>query len=568
MNLTHCRPATMRNDVQSPRLAPVRLVVAVGCIALIFGPRGRADTAPYHGAPPEAARLVNPYADQPQAVAAGGALYMQHCAACHGRNAEGSGNIPALAHSAVQAAAGGDVFWFITKGSDNGSMPSWASLPEQQRWQIVSYLKTLRAMPTAAAAPAAASSKPLDAPPPAAPFTDFRYEIPGTVRKISVTDLPPPFATESARNAPRLVARPPGVWPKAPAGFKVGLYADHLAMPRVIRVAPNGDVFVAESGAGRIHVFRGITADGKPERSAIFATQLNRPYGIAFYPTGPNPRWIYVGDTDAVVRLPYRNGDLQAHGPAEHIADLPHGGGHWTRDVRFSLDGKTLFVAVGSASNVDDPDTTPAERHRADILAMDPDGTHLRIFASGIRNPSGLAIDPDSGQLWCTVNERDGLGDNLVPDYITRVRQDGFYGWPWWYMGSHQDPRHAGKHPELGNKAIVPDILLQPHNASLQIAFYEGHEFPQDYLGDIFASEHGSWNKSVRAGYEVIRIPLHRTGQPNGEYQDFLTGFVLPSGEAWGRPVGVVGAADGALLVTDDGSNSIWRVTYAGNHAN
>jgi glucose/arabinose dehydrogenase len=443
-------------------------------------------------------------------------------------------------------------------------MPSWASLPEPQRWQIVAYLKTLLTAPTAAGAPRASSPASITAPPPPAPFTDFRYEAPGTSRKITVADLPAPYATSSASNAPSLVSRPPEAWPKAPEGFKVNLYADGLATPRVIRLAPNGDIFVAESGAGRIRVFRGMTADGKPQHSEIFVSNLNRPYGIAFYPTGANPSWVYVGDADAVLRIPYRNGDLKAAGGAQRIVDLPRGSGHWTRDVGFSLDGKTLFVAVGSNSNVDDPDTTPAEKYRADILAFDPNGSHMRIYAWGIRNPSGLAVDPGSGQLWCTVNERDGLGDNLVPDYITSVREHGFYGWPWWYMGSRQDPRHAGKHPELQREAIVPDVLLQPHNASLQMLFYQGQRFPKEYLGDIFASEHGSWNKSVRAGYEVIRVPRHQTSQASGEYEDFLTGFVLPNGQAWGRPVGVASAADGSLLVTDDGSNSIWRVDYVG----
>ena len=242
------------------------------------------------------------------------------------------------------------------------------------------------------------------------------------MHKIAVSDLPAPFATSSAGNAPTIVARPADAWPKAPKGFKVGLYSDGLATPRVIRVAPNGDVFVAESGGGRIRVFRGLNADGKPERSEVFAENLNKPYGIAFYPAGPDPKWIYVGDTDSVMRFPYRNGDLKATGVAEHVVDLPHGSGHWTRDIVFSADGKTLFVAVGSGSNVDDPDTTPAERYRADILAFDPDGSHMRVYASGIRNPSGLAVDPRTGRLWCTVNERDGLGDNLVPDYITSVR--------------------------------------------------------------------------------------------------------------------------------------------------
>jgi len=223
-----------------------------------------------------------------------------------------------------------------------------------------------------------------------------------------------------------------------------------------------------------------------------------------------------------------------------------------------------MYVAVGSASNVNDPDTTPAERHRANILAFKPDGSDMRVYASGIRNPVGLAIQPSSGTLWCSVNERDGLGDNLVPDYITHVQDGGFYGWPWWYLGAHQDPRLGGKHRELKDKVIVPDVLLQPHNASLQLAFYDGAQFPAEYRGDIFAAEHGSWNKATRAGYEVIRVPLHQTGTASGEYEDFLTGFVLDNGDVWGRPVGVTVASDGSLLVSDDGSNSIWRVSHVG----
>jgi glucose/arabinose dehydrogenase len=360
------------------------------------------------------------------------------------------------------------------------------------------------------------------------------------------------------------VPRPPGVLPRAPAGFKVNLFAENLDEPRVIRVAPNGDLFLAETGAGQVRVYRGMTADGRPKLSTVFATHLNRPYGIAFYPRGAHPQWIYIGDTDAVVRVPYQVGELQTKWPAQRVVDLPSGRAHWTRDVAFSLDSRTMFVAVGSGSNVDDPDTHGAERDRADILAFDPDGAHLRIYASGIRNPSGIAIDPTTGKLWTTVNERDGLGDNLVPDYITSVREGGFYGWPWWYMGPHQDPRHAGKHPELKDLVITPDVILQPHNASLQITFYEDARFPEEYRGDLFATEHGSWNKATRTGYEVIRIPRHHTPEASGEYEDFLTGFVLPDGQVWGRPVGVAAAPDGSLLVTDDGSNSIWRVDYTG----
>ena len=359
--------------------------------------------------------------------------------------------------------------------------------------------------------------------------------------------------------------RPDNAWPVAPTGFKVELYAAGLVNPRLLRTAPNGDIFLAESEPGRIRVFRGVTADGKPEQMQVFAEGLKRPYGIAFYPPGPDPQWVYVGNTNEVIRFPYHNGDLKASGPAQHIADLPSGGGHWTRALDFSPDGKKMFVAVGSASNVDDADTHPGEKNRADILVCDPASCELKVYAYGIRNAGGgIAVNPQTSELWCSVNERDALGDNLVPDYITHVQEGGFYGWPWWYMGSHQDPRHAGKHPELKDKAIVPDVLLQPHNASLEFTFYGADKFPAEYKGDIFASEHGSWNKATRVGYEVIRVPLHQTGHATGEYQDFLTGFVLPDGHVWGRPVGITVAPDGSLLVSDDGSNSIWRVSYTG----
>jgi glucose/arabinose dehydrogenase len=537
-------------------------VLAAGLFGLLVAPYSAADTSTFHDAPSAASSVVNPYSGQPAAIHAGTALYAAHCASCHGGSGEGAGNIPALALGATQQASEGALFWFITQGSVGNGMPSWSALPAQQRWQIVSYLKALPTMKAAPVTENTASASTITTPPPTPPFTDFRYEQPGKMRKITLSDLPAPFATASAGNGPSMAPRPAGAMPIAPKGFKVNLYAEGLGTPRVIRVAPNGDIFLAESGTGQIRVFRGMTADGKPQQTEVFATHLNRPYGIAFYPLGPNPQWVYVGDTDAVVRFPYHNGDLQTRGKAEHIADLPVGQGHWTRDVAFSLDGKTLYVAVGSASNVDDPDTKPAEKNRANILAFDPDGSHMRVYAWGIRNPSGIAIDPKNGQLWTTVNERDGLGDNLVPDYITSVREGGFYGWPWWYMGSHQDPRHEGKHPELKDKVITPDVILQPHNASLQITFYEGDRFPAQYQGDLFAAEHGSWNRSTRVGYEVIRIPRHHTDKATGEYEDFLTGFVLPDGRVWGRPVSVTAAPDGSLLVTDDGSNSIWRVDY------
>lgn len=448
-------------------------------------------------------------------------------------------------------------------------MPAWGEkLSTEERWQVVTFVKSLQNSPSATTGNAPAAPMPVktNAPLPEPPFTDFRVQEPGTARKITVPDLPAPYATESANNGPEVVARPEGAWPKAPNGFTVQLYASGLDNPRLIRTAPNGDFFVAESSAGTIRVFRGITADGKPKQVSVFASGLNRPYGIAFYPTGDNPQWLYIGNTNEVLRFPYHNGDLKASGPEQHIVDLPHGGGHWTRDIRFSSDDKKMFVAVGSASNVDDPDTTPGEKNRADILEFNPDGSGMRVYAYGIRNAGGgLAINPKTHELWCSVNERDGLGDNLVPDYITHVQEGGFYGWPWFYMGDHQDPRHKGKRPELRDKVLVPDVLLQPHNASLEMTFYEGSQFPAEYNDDIFASEHGSWNRSVRAGYEVIRVPMHHTGRASGDYEDFLTGFVVDNGHVWGRPVGITVAPDGSLLVTDDGSNSIWRVTYNGS---
>jgi len=434
---------------------------------------------------------------------------------------------------------------------------------------VVSYVEAIAAgkatPPAGSAAPAATNSSTVKDASPTAPFTDFRYEKPGTIRKITVKDLPAPYATKSSSNGPDVVARPDNAWPVTLPGFKVDLYASGLENPRLMRTAPNGDVFLAETEPGRILVFRGVTSDGKAEQSAIFASGLKQPYGIAFYPPGPDPQWVYIGNMASVVRFPYYKGDLKATGEAQHVADLPDGGGHTTRAVDFSKDGSKLFVAVGSASNVDDPDTTPGEKNRADILVCDPNNCQLKVYAYGIRNAGGgIRVSPDTGELWCSVNERDALGDNLVPDYITSVKEGGFYGWPWWYMGSHQDPRHQGKHPELKDKAIVPDVLLQPHNASLEFAFYDGDKFPAEYKGDIFASEHGSWNKATRVGYEVIRVPLHQSGHASGEYEDFVTGFVLPNGEVWGRPVGLTVAPDGSLLISDDGTNSIWRVSYTG----
>jgi glucose/arabinose dehydrogenase len=524
-----------------------------------------AQTGTFHNAPAAAQKVNNPYAGQTQAVLAGKEVYARNCGACHGIAGKGTGNVPPLAQGMVQTTPAGAIFWYLTRGDVDNGMPSWARLPENQRWQVISYIQSLKggnSDGTGTEAPVAhTTSAKSNAPPPKAPFTDYRYEKPGTVRHITLEDLPAPYATEAATNGPKIVARPDDAQLQVPNGFKVELYATGLNNPRLMRTAPNGDVFLAETSAGNIKVFRGITAEGRPEQVQVFAAGLNTPFGIAFYPLGANPQWVYVANMDSVVRFPYHNGDLHSTGPAQHLADLPSGGHHRSRDLQFSPDGTKMFVSVGSQENVDD---SPAEKNRADILEYSPDGSGMRIYASGLRNAVGVAVNRKTGELWCSVNERDGLGNDLVPDYITHVQDGGFYGWPWWYMGGHQDPRLPGTHPELQNKVITPDVILQPHIASLQMTFYDGKQFPLEFQGDIFAAEHGSWNRSPRAGYEVIRVPLDQTGHATGEYEDFLTGFVVDDENVWGRPVGLTVAPDGSLLVSDDGSGSIWRIRYTG----
>lgn len=402
-----------------------------------------------------------------------------------------------------------------------------------------------------------------------AAFTDAEHESPGVRRHLTTADLPGPEPDESVDNGPNMIPRPANAWPKAPNGFKVDLYATGLDNPRLIRTAPNGDIFLAESETGKIKVFRGVKPDGTAQQISVFATGLHQPFGIAFYPNGPDPKYLYIGDTDAIVRFPYKNGDLKATGAMETLADLPgggrlRGGGHWTRDLVFSKDGTRLFASVGSHSNVDDPDTHPEEFHRADVLEFTPTGKFVKVYAYGIRNCVGEAINPITGELWCSTNERDTIGNNLVPDYVTHVQEGGFYGWPWFYMGTHGgvwDPRQKGKHPELQSKVITPDVLVNPHFASLEMLFYEGSQFPAEFKGDGFAAQHGSWNRAKRSGYEVIRIPM-KNGHATGEYEDFLTGFTEGDGSVWGRPVGVTVGKDGSLFVSDDGSRSIWRVSY------
>jgi glucose/arabinose dehydrogenase len=395
-----------------------------------------------------------------------------------------------------------------------------------------------------------------------AAFTSAKDLTAGTFRKITSADLPEPG--KATPNFGRPAARPEGALPKAPAGFTVSLYAhDGLKAPRQIRRAPNGDFFLAEEAAGEIKVVH--DNNGKPEIS-VFATGMSHPFGINFYPVGANPQWLYIGNTGSVVRFPYKNGDLKATGaPETLISDIPPMGNHQTRDVVFSLDGKRMFVAVGSADNVSN--SPASEEHRANILEYTPEGKFVQIYAAGIRNPVGLGVNPTTGEVWCSVNERDDLGDNIVPDYITSVKEHGFYGWPWFYIGKHEDPRAKLARPadKTIDSVIVPDVLIQAHSASLGLTFYDGTQFPAEYRGDLFAAEHGSWNRSVKSGHEVVRVPLDK-GKSSGVYEDFLTGFTTAEGTPWGRPVGVATGRDGSLYVTDETSSAIWKVAYTGKN--
>ena len=423
----------------------------------------------------------------------------------------------------------------------------------------------------------------------AAAYGDWRDDAPGVLRRFEAAAMPVPNASPYAANTPRVVARPAGAEPRVPAGFTVAQWAGGLAMPRVIRRAPSGDIFLAESGAGRVLVFRspaGAAEMGATEADApsVFAAGLSRPFGIAFWPPA-DPRFVYVAETGRVLRYPYAAGDLRARGPGQTvIADLPTGG-HWTRDLAVAPDGSRIFLSVGSESNAGtEMRRAPRggiaawqaahgvgaawgeEANRAVVLQFAPAAPKVLPFATGLRNCSGLAIQPATGAPWCVVNERDGLGDDLPPDYATAPHEGGFYGWPWYYIGDHQDPRLAGRRPDLARQVLLPDVLLQPHSAPLGIVFYDATSgpaaFPAAYRGDAFVALHGSWNRGRRTGYKVVRLHL-QPGALQGAVEDFLTGFVVSDKEVWGRPVAVVVAADGALLVTEDANGTVWRVAPA-----
>ncbi|MBC7398327.1 MAG: sorbosone dehydrogenase family protein [Mucilaginibacter sp.] len=394
---------------------------------------------------------------------------------------------------------------------------------------------------------------------------------------------PPPNATKSTTQYCKVIGWQRGQKPTAPPGFKVTMFANRLDNPRNMYVAQNGDVFVSEANtelkwlkklgsdivgasksqnlgksANRITLLRDKNGDGLPDMSTVFLSGLNQPFGMLIL-----GNWFYVANTDGLWRFAYKPGQLHITGPGKLILRLPASGynNHWTRNLRANAAGTKIYIAVGSGTNV--MEKGPAnEARRAGILEINPDGTGERIYASGLRNPAGIDFEPRTRMLWAAVNERDELGDELVPDYLTSVRPGGFYGWPYSYFGQHIDSRVKPQRPDLVRKAIVPDFDLGAHTASLGLAFYTGSSFPRKYMGGAFIGQHGSWNKSTLAGYKVTFVPF-TNGRPAGPMQDFLTGFIAnPSTyEVHGRPVGIAIAKDGSLLVADDAANTIWRVS-------
>jgi glucose/arabinose dehydrogenase len=526
-------------------------------------------------------------------IAHGRVLYAAQCALCHGAEREG-GLGPSLqgldqraiagtafAYTQALRALGGrwdgarlEAFLENPQAVAPGTSMSARIAAPTDRRNVVAFLLTAPA--PAPVAHSATSAEP-------ARFGDWHGDAPGRQHRIVAADLPAPFATSSSSNSSQVVARPDGVMPSVPRGFTVGVFASGLSEPRHPVVAPNGDVFVSETDSGRIRVLRPSSDGTRSERDAVFASGLAEPFGLAFHPAGATAQWLYVAETNRVIRYRYTAGAMKALGDPEVVLPRisPTSSGHSNRDLAVSSDGQWMYLGVGSGSNLADGMSTKpvaeaqawgkthglgaswdGETGRAQVLAFRPDGRDAHPYANGIRNCSGITVHPVTGDVWCSTNERDRLGDDLVPDYITRVKAGAFYGWPWWYIGDHEDPRLKGQRPDLAGQVTVPDLLLQAHSASLGITFATGAKLPDEWAGSGFAAEHGSWNRASRTGPKLIRVLMNADGTPTGTYEDVMTGFVLDDRRVWGRPVGVVVANDGSLLVTDDAGGVIWRLTY------
>ena len=535
--------------------------------------------------------------DSVEEIAAGKEIFVARCSLCHPIGVQ-SAQGPGLG-GVVGRPAGtlrGFTYTPALKASkltwDKASLDSFLMMPAvkvpgttmavavpgvKDRAALIAYLGSLQASPT----PVASGSSSADTYVSGAAFGDYRLDAPGVHHKITVADLPPPFASPSSANRPSIVARPDNANPRVPEGFSARLFATGLQNPRQIRVAPNGDIFIAETSAGQIRILRAKDGATEAETKSVFAKALDQPFGIAFYPPGPNPKYVYVANTNSVVRFAYQSGDLTARATLEVIVPkiAASGGGHTTRDIAFSPDGRRMLISVGSSNNVGEEmhanasEIASAEKerglgaawgdnvNRADILVASPDGSNLESFANGIRNCVTLLAH--GTDFWCATNERDGLGDDLVPDYVTRVKEGAFYGWPWYYLGEHEDPRHAGERRDLLGKIAAPDVLVQPHSAALGAVFYDAKQFRDSDRGALFVAFHGSWNRARRTSPKVVKV-LFANGVPTGDYEDFMTGFVVDDANVWARPVGVAVAHDGALLVTEDGNDTVWRVSRQG----
>ena len=538
---------------------------------------------------------------------AGKALFRQQCSVCHTAEADDNGGAqgPSLVGLFGRHAAGDPSFDYTRALRD--SKLTWDALTldrflaspttlvpgtamvvaisgKAQRADLVAYFKSVTKTGAIAAAAAHPNSTSAAQSPSEA---DWKKDAPGRAHKIDLATLPAPFSSTSARNPPKLVPRPASAELALPPGFRIGLFAGDLLGPRRMVVSPNADIFVTETRGGRVSVLHPAADGGSATGADVFAEGLDRPFGIAFYPNTADPRWLYVAETNRVVRFAFRKGDVKARGAPEVVVAALPSGGHFTRDMVFSPDGQRMFVSVGSATNVAEQMSkkTPEqikeweaahglgaawdmEENRADVLVFDVNSTRPgKVFAAGIRNCVGLTLQPATGDLWCTTNERDLLGDDLVPDYSTRVREGGFYGWPWYYMGANEDPRLKAERPDLKAKVLVPDVPYQAHSAALGLVFYTATSgksaFPAEYVGDGFAMFHGSWNRGFRTGHKVVRVRM-KEGVPTGEYDDFVTGFIVDDGNAWGRPVSAAVLTDGSLLVSDDGANVIYRISYEG----
>ena len=536
-------------------------------------------------------------------ASAGKAIFQERCSICHTAEAGDNGGAqgPSLTGILGRKAASAHQFSYTQALRDSNLVWDAATLkrflaspttvvpgttmliavPEETDCDnLITYFQNISNQ----AAPAAAAQTVV--PPRSQETANWRLDAPGKLHRISIASLPPPYATPSSRNNSSVVGKPGSATLALPPGFHIEPFATGFAGPRKMLVSPNGDILLTEISGGRVTVLRPAADGRRAAETQVYLQGLKEPFGLAFYPNAQNPQWLYVAETNRVTRYAYRAGDLKPRGEAQLVvAQLP-GGGHSTRDIVLSPDGKRLLVSVGSASNVAETmsNKTPAqikaweaqrglgaawdaETNRAAVLETDAGSPSApTLYAAGIRNCVGLTVQPANGAIWCTTNERDAIGDDLVPDYSTRIERGTFFGWPWYYLGSNEDPRLKGERPDLAGKVSIPDILYQAHSASLTMTFYEASSgasaFPIAFAGDAFVAFHGSWNRSLRTGYKLVRVRM-KNGEPTGDYEDFLTGFVIDDSHVWGRPVATAELKDGSLLMSEDGNNVVYRIFYA-----